>query len=142
MDKHNSEWMSGGPWCNTSICKKLRGKLFEEFIRNARTDRYNIMSSIDVREKYHPSSCDDGSSGGGCPPPSNSTTEALVLLGATIYFIGCWIKPLEHNVIEHLNMYVFNMNIFFRKSQLNFLNNPVQGENANRYYMLLEVVGM
>ena len=21
MDKHNSEWMSGGPWYNTSICK-------------------------------------------------------------------------------------------------------------------------
>ena len=23
MDKHNSDWMTGGPWYNTSICKKL-----------------------------------------------------------------------------------------------------------------------
>ena len=22
MDKHNSDWMTGGPWYNTSICKK------------------------------------------------------------------------------------------------------------------------
>ena len=22
-DKHNSEWMTGGPWYNTYICKKI-----------------------------------------------------------------------------------------------------------------------
>ena len=43
------------------------------------------------------SSCDDGSSCGGCPLPTNPTTKALELLGATIYFIGCWLKALEHN---------------------------------------------
>ena len=42
--------MIGGPWYNTSICKKLHGKLFEVFIRNARTDRYNIMCSIDAHK--------------------------------------------------------------------------------------------
>ena len=47
-------------------------------------------------------------------------------LDATINFIGYWLKSIEHNVIERCNMYVFNMNIFFRKYQLNFLNNPVQ----------------
>ena len=65
MDKHNSEWMTGGPWYNTSICKKLHGNVFEGFIRNARTDRYNIMCSIDAHEKKHPSTFDDGRSGGG-----------------------------------------------------------------------------
>ena len=99
--------------------------MFEGFIRNTRTDRYNIMCSIDAHKKEHQSSCGDGSSGGGCPLPSNSTTEALDLLGATIKFIGCWLKSLEHNFIEGCNMYVFNMK-FFRKSQLNFLINPVQ----------------
>ena len=39
MDKHNSYWMKGGPWYNTSICKKLYGNVFDGFIRNARTDR-------------------------------------------------------------------------------------------------------
>ena len=43
MDKQNSEWMTGGLWHNTYICKKLHENLFEMFIRNARTDRYNIV---------------------------------------------------------------------------------------------------
>ena len=86
--------MTCGPWYNTYICKKLHGKVFEGFIINARTDRYNIMCSIDAHKKEHQSSCGDGSSGGGCPLLSNSTTEALVLLGEIIYFIGCWLKYL------------------------------------------------
>ena len=51
MYKHNSDWMTGCPWYNTYICKKLHGKLFEKFIRNSRTDRYNIMCSIHAYEK-------------------------------------------------------------------------------------------
>ena len=43
--------MTGGPCYNTYICKKLHGKVFEVFIRNARTYRYNIMCSIDAHEK-------------------------------------------------------------------------------------------
>ena len=50
MDKQNSDWLTGGPWYNTYICKKLHGKLFEGFIRNARTDRYHIMCYIDAYE--------------------------------------------------------------------------------------------
>ena len=46
MDIQNSYWMTGGPCYNTSICKKLHGKVFEGFIRNAITDRYNIMCCI------------------------------------------------------------------------------------------------
>ena len=48
MDKHDSECMTGGPWYNTYICNKLHGEMFERFIRNARTDRYNIICSIDA----------------------------------------------------------------------------------------------
>ena len=32
-----------GPWYNTYIRKKLHGTVFEEFIRNAITDRYNLI---------------------------------------------------------------------------------------------------
>ena len=53
MDIQNSDCMTGGPWYNTFICKKLYGKLFETFIINARTDRYNIMCSIDEYEREH-----------------------------------------------------------------------------------------
>ena len=75
MEKHNLELMTGGTWYNTFICKKIYGNVFEGFIRNARTERYNIMSSIAENEKENQSSCDYGSIGGGCPLPSNPTTE-------------------------------------------------------------------
>ena len=48
IDRNNSDWMTGGPWYNTYICKKFHGNVFEGFIRNARTDRYNIMCAIDA----------------------------------------------------------------------------------------------
>ena len=43
--------------------------MFEEFIRNARTGRYNIMCYIDAHERNNPSEHDYGSSGGGYPLP-------------------------------------------------------------------------
>ena len=49
--KNNPDWMTGGPWYSISICKKIHVKVFEEFIRNVRTDRYNLMCSIDAHEK-------------------------------------------------------------------------------------------
>ena len=73
------------------------------------------MWSIDAHEKDCLSSCDDDRRVGGFPLSSNSTTEALVLLGAAIDFINCWIKPLEHNVLQRGNMYVFNMKKLFQK---------------------------
>ena len=51
MDIQNSYWITGVPWYNTYICKKLRGKLFEVFNINAITDRCNIMCSINTYEK-------------------------------------------------------------------------------------------
>ena len=43
--------------------------MFEKFIINERTGRYNIMSSIDTHEKYQKSSFDYGSIGGGYALP-------------------------------------------------------------------------
>ena len=54
-DKHNPDCITGGCWYNTFICKKVHGKVFEEFIRNTRTDRYNLMFSIGAHEKKNPS---------------------------------------------------------------------------------------
>ena len=51
MNKNNSDWVTGGTWYNISICKKLHGKLFEEFIINEITNRYNLMCSIDEHIK-------------------------------------------------------------------------------------------
>ena len=106
---NNTDWMTSCPWYKTSICKKLHGKLFEEFIRNIRTDRYNIMCSIDVHGKNNPSEHDYGINGGGYLVSLNSTTEALVSLSATIDFIGCCLKGFEQNFLEDFNMYFGNM---------------------------------
>ena len=77
MDIQNSDWMTGGTWYNTSICKKSHEKLFEAFITNKITDRYNIICSVDAYEiENQLSSFDDGSRGWGCPLPITSTTEA------------------------------------------------------------------
>ena len=54
----------------THLSEKLYGKLFEEFIRNARTDRYNTMCSIDAHTK-NPLEHDYGSSSVGYPLPLN-----------------------------------------------------------------------
>ena len=45
MDENNHQnWLNRGPWYNISLCLKLHGSRFKEFITQARTDRYNIMS--------------------------------------------------------------------------------------------------
>ena len=93
MDIQNSDWMTGGTWYNTSICKKLHGKLFEVFIIKARTDRYHIMCSIDAHEKEYQSSSCDGISNRGFLLPKYSTAESLESLGTTIDSIGCWLNP-------------------------------------------------
>ena len=86
------------------------------------------MCSIDVHEKVDPPEQDDGSIGGVYPLPSNSTTEALVLLGTTIYFIGCWLKDLEQNVLERCHMYVFTMNKLFHKIPVELPKQPISEE--------------
>ena len=97
MEIKNSDSMIGDPFYNTFICKKLNGNVFDAFIKNARTDRYNIMCYINAYErKNESSSCDDGRNGGGCLLPTSSTTEALKYLCTTIHFIGCRITALEH----------------------------------------------
>ena len=48
IEKHNPDFITGGTWYNTCICKKIRGTVFENYIRNARANRYKRMFSIDA----------------------------------------------------------------------------------------------
>ena len=116
--------------------------MFEEFIINARNDRYNIICSIDAHEKDKLSYFYYVRSGGGNLLPSNSTTESLVSLIATINLIGCRLQDLEHNFLERCNMYFFAMRNMFQKIPVELPKPPVTKENTNNYYMLLEVVGI
>ena len=77
------------------------------------------MCSIDAYGRDHHSYIfDDGSSSGCCPLPTNSTTKALESLGATIYFIDCWLKLLEHNSIERCHFYTHYMEKLFKNPSL------------------------
>ena len=44
MEENNhQDWLNKGPWYNTYIYLNFHGSRFEDFITQARTDRYNIM---------------------------------------------------------------------------------------------------
>ena len=64
-EKYHPDWFNKGRWYNKAICSKLHGKVPEDFIKNARTDRYNIMCSIIANDKKQHTYVDDESSGGG-----------------------------------------------------------------------------
>ena len=74
---NNKDCLNKGPWYNTDICSRLNGSLFEYFITNSRTDRYNIMCSLFAHDKKIPAYEDYEISIGDRIIPENATTEAL-----------------------------------------------------------------
>ena len=51
---NHPNWLNKVPWYNTGICSNLHGRLFEDFITYAITDRYNLMCSIVAHDKKQP----------------------------------------------------------------------------------------
>ena len=88
MDENNHQyWLNKGPWYNTSICLKLHGSRFEDFITRSRTDRYNLMCSLVAYDRLQLYYKDDESSIGYSSIPDNETTKSLEELVATVNFI-------------------------------------------------------
>ena len=88
IDKSNNpDWLNKGTWYNTNICSKFHGKLFEDFMTHAGTDRYNLLCFIVTHDKKQPSFEDEGKSIGDIPITKNVTIEALETLGSTFNFI-------------------------------------------------------
>ena len=71
--------------------------MFEDFINNARTDIYHLVCSIFARDKQQTLYDNDEISIVDRPIPKNATTKLLEALGATLNFIGCWIRLFYHN---------------------------------------------
>ena len=65
------------PWHNKNICSKLYGTTFEGFIKQARTDRYNIMCSLVAHDRLQDNEQDDESSIGDIEIPKYATVTAL-----------------------------------------------------------------
>ena len=52
IDKNDHQyWLNRVPWYNTDICPRLHGSLFEYFITQERTNRYNLMCSLVAHDK-------------------------------------------------------------------------------------------
>ena len=89
--------------------------MFECFIKNTRTDKYNLICSIFSHDKQQPTYVDGESSGLDRPIPKNETTEALKSLVYTLSFIDCWSKLFHHNYEERYMMYLEAIKKSFKK---------------------------
>ena len=87
----NLEQFDTGPWYNKNICYKLHGITFQDFITQARTDRYNIMCSLVAHDRLQTDYKDNESSIGDREIPNDATVKALKSLGATFNFIDTWL---------------------------------------------------
>ena len=80
-DQNNhQDWLNKGPWYNKSICLKLHGSMFGDFITRARTDRYNLMCYLVAHDKLQQDYKDDESSIGDMSIPDNATPKSLEAL--------------------------------------------------------------
>ena len=69
------DWFNTGPWYNKNICSILHGIKFEDFITQARTDRYNIMCSLVAHDRLQNDYKDDESSIGNRAIPNDATVK-------------------------------------------------------------------
>ena len=69
------DWLNKGPWYNKNICSKLHGIKFEDFITQARTDRYNSMCSLVAHDTLVTYYKDGDSSIGDRAIPNNATVK-------------------------------------------------------------------
>ena len=45
-ESNHPDFLNKGPWYNIDICSKLHGRNFEDFIKYAGIDRYNLMCFV------------------------------------------------------------------------------------------------
>ena len=107
-------WFDTGPWHNKNICSKLYGTTFEDFIKQARTDRYNIMCSLVAHDSMQEYKQDNESSLGDREIPKDATVKALNSLGATFNFIDIWLHNFRHNYFDRSESYTVAMVEMFK----------------------------
>ena len=106
----NLEWFDTGPWYNKNICSKLYGTTFEDFITQARTDRYNIMCYLVAHNRLQENKTDDESSIDDRVIPNDATVKALKSLGATFNFIDTWLHNFREIYFARSESYRLAMN--------------------------------
>ena len=112
---NNQDCLNRGPWYDTSIFSKLHVSRFEDFITQARTDRYNLMCSLVDHDRLKLDYKDDESSIGDRSIPDDATIKTLEEFGATINFIDIWLKLLREHFNARRDAYLNAMKVMFRK---------------------------
>ena len=110
----NFGWFETGPCHNKNICSKLYGTTFEGFIKQARTDRYNIMCSLVAHYRLQDNYQDDEISLGDKVIPKDATIKALKSLGATFNFIDIWLHTFIKKYFEQKESYAAAMVDMFK----------------------------
>ena len=115
MDENNhQDWLNKGPWYNISICLKLHGSIFEDFITYAITDRYNLMCYLVAHDKIQPNDEYYGSSIGDRSIHDNATPKSLEALGSTLNFMDTRLKLLLDNYDARCDAYINAMKEMFK----------------------------
>ena len=115
VEINHPDWLNKGPWYNTSICSRLHGSLFEYYITNTITNRYNIMCSIVAHDLKKPAGEYDESGIGDRLIPKHVTIEALYSMGDTLNLIENWIKILDNNYDARRVSYSTSMKDMFKQ---------------------------
>ena len=51
MNLEDTQWTEKGTWYNTTICAKLKGKIFKDYLKIRQKYRYNLMCYVDAYNK-------------------------------------------------------------------------------------------
>ena len=89
--------------------------MFEDFITQSRTYRYNLTCSLVAHDRLQLYYKDDEISIGDRSIPDNETTKTLEELGATINFIDIWLKCFCGNFSARWDAYINAMKYMFKK---------------------------
>ena len=119
-ETNNQDWSNKCTWYNRSICSKLHGSRFEDFITQERTDRYNLMCSLVAHDRLQLYYKDDESSIGDREIPNDATIKTLGVLGATFNFIDIWLKLLHEKICARSGSYINSMKEMFMQIPQNF----------------------
>ena len=82
-ETNHLDWLNKVPWYNRNMFSKVHESRFEDFITQARIDRYNLMCSSFAHDRLQLYYKDYQSSIGDRSVPKDSTIKTLEALGAT-----------------------------------------------------------
>ena len=114
-----------------NICSKLYGIKFEDFITQARTDRYNIMCSLVAHDRLQDDYKDDEISIGNRAIPNDATVKALKSVSNTFSFIDICLNNFREKYFAQIESYSIAMKEMFKQIPQN-VEKPLTSREKNQ----------